>query len=127
MPEPALKAFNELIFCLHNRENIEDIEGYMAELVSDFHSEYEAHITQWASNYHKIRGRDTTCADTLFFKERRLVIAYKYLHDDARYIHIIAALMKDLPKPNLSIRKAIFLYDADLQKIIQIENEIPEI
>jgi hypothetical protein len=124
----ALQAYNEIISCFRNPGgSITDIEEYIADLVNDFCNEYEAAMTEWASNYHKVMGKDITSADTLFFNERRIVIGYKYLHDAAKYIHIIVALMKDFPRPNVSIRKAIFLYDAELQRIIEIENEIPEV
>lgn len=128
MSIPAIQAFNEIIYCLKNAgENLEDIESYMSDIVNDFVAEYKPYVTEWSSNYHKVTSGETTSADTLFFGERRIVIAYQYLHDDAKYIHIIIALMKDLPKPNLSVRKAIFLYDAELQNIMQVQDELPEL
>lgn len=125
---PAIQAFNEIIYCLKNAgEEVDNIEDYIADLVNDFVTEYNSHLTEWASNYNKINGGDTTSADTLYFADRRIVIAYQFLFEEAKYIHIVIALMKDNPKPNLSIRKAIFLYDSEFQKIIQVQDEMPEL
>jgi hypothetical protein len=128
MLTPALQAYNAIIRCFQNPVNdIDNIEEYIGDLVNAIFNEYEPSITEWSSNYDKVNGKDTTSADAFFFNERRIVIGYKFLHEKAKYIHIVAALMKDFPKPNLSIRKAIFLYDASLHKIVQIENETPKV
>ena len=124
---PALSAYNDIVACLKNPgDDFSDIENFISEIVNTILEAYEDHITEWASSYRKNMGRDTTSGDTFFFGERRIVIGYNYLHDEAKYIQILVALMKDLPRPDLSIRKVIFVYDADLQKIIQIQDEMPE-
>jgi hypothetical protein len=125
---PAIEAFNEIVFSLKDPgDDVDNIEEYIVDLINAIFIEFEEHISEWTSNYHNITGRDTTNADTLFFNQRKIVIAYKYLFETARYIHIVVALMKDCLERDLSIRKAIFVYDTELQMIFHVENEIPEV
>lgn len=124
----AVQVFNEVIHCLKNSsDECGDLEEFISGLVNSFIYEYKPQVTEWTSNYHKEGEGGTTSADTIFFGDRRIVIAYKYLHEHAQYCQLVVALMKDYPKPNLSIRKAIFLYDAGLQHFIQVQDEMPEL
>ena len=106
-------------------EDLVDIEFFLAEAVRDVYYEHTDAITEWVTSFNKVTNGATSRADTLIFQYHRVVVAYNYLIDEANYINIVVAVMKDFPNPNLSIRKALFLYDCKANMILKIDNEIP--
>ena len=117
--------FKEIVRYINDpRAEIEDIEYYLYKMVKDFFCEYEPCIKEWVSSHTKGNFGSINHADSFLFQQHRIVVGYSYLHELGSYVNIRVVVMKDLPTTNLSIRKAMFIYNIQEGKMVQVDNEI---
>lgn len=126
MESEAQIVFKKIIErILFQNQDLKDLESFLSHAVRSLYYEYIDHIIEWTSSFTKIKDGATTQADTLMFQSHRVVVAYSYPLERANLVNVVVALMKDFPKPNLSIKKALFMYDCRSKTFVKIDTEIP--
>ncbi len=124
MEVQAQIIFKKVIGYLAKHDEITNLEAYLHQLAERVYNLHNSDINEWETASRRIKFGHTAHLHTLGFAKHRITVSYNYLYDITSYATVMINLIKDFPKPDLSIRKVLFLYDFKSKRLVQLDNEI---
>ena len=117
------EIFTKITQHLASCTRVADVKRYLYEMVKSLHHTSSGNITQWETVSRRITNQANTHLHTLTFKQHCVTITYHYLFDLSSYATILVAIHKNSPQRQVSVRKALFLYDCKNQRILELDSE----
>lgn len=117
------EIFSKIVQQLTHGRQVADVRRFLFELMRSLHQSSTENISEWETVSRRVTNQANTQLHTLTLGKYRLTVTYHYLFDLSSYATILVTVIKDSPRKNVTIRKALFLYDCKMQKILELDNE----